>query len=166
MQPIAVSNREQSTGAYRSRALKSLTPSSWTAENLPCGAVLMHPPPMCRTVKLRKVLRPRRQGRDSRAGAQVSLGIMLAPVTYLTHCTSAVVLLARLRFDTVGHVAAPCSAQRPPRPSEDTERLPRSDDHTAFLTTNPCALSRYITSVLLTPYEDASLYQILAWTPV
>lgn len=70
---------------------------------------------MCRIVILRKLLRPRRQGRDFRAGMQVSLGIMLAPVTYLTHCTSIVVLLAKLRFDTVGHVAAHCSAQRPSR---------------------------------------------------
>ena len=62
-----------------------------------------------------KLLCSRRQGRDLRADVQVSLGIMLAPVTYLTHCTSIVVLLAKLRFDTVGHVAAHCSTQRPSR---------------------------------------------------
>lgn len=79
-----------------------------------------------------RLLRPRRQGRELGTGMQVSLGIMLAPVTYLTHCTSIVVLLAKLRFDTVGHVAAHSTAQRP------SHLLRKQKGCQGALTTVPC----------------------------
>ena len=90
---------------------------------------------------LRNLLHPGRQGRDFRASMQVSLGIMLAPVTYLTHCTSIVVLLAKLRFDTVGHVAAHSSAERPSRLLRTQEGCQGSMTPVPLRTINPHVLS-------------------------